>query len=155
MYSNKLVCDILNYIEENINSKFSIQDIADEFFFNRFYIMKLFKKEIKTSINNYINIKRIYNSLLDIKNTDESYLTIALNNGFNSLEYFSETFKNIIGVPPSTYKKFTYFIIRTTDDELETIRKNLYKISSIIYDIEKYKKNIKPELKKEKKLSIF
>lgn len=155
MYSNSLVCNILNFIENNINNKFSIQDIADYFFFNRFYIMKLFKKELKISINNYINIRRIYNSLTEIKSSNDSYLNIALNNGFNSLEYFSETFKNIIGVPPSTYKKFTYFIIKTTDKELEIIRENLYKISSIIYNIEKYKNNIKPELKKEKKLSIF
>ena len=84
MYSNKLICDILFYIDKNINNKINIQDIADIFFFNRFYIMKLFKKELGISINNYINLKRILNSLSDIKNTDDSYLTIALNNGFNS-----------------------------------------------------------------------
>lgn len=67
MYSNKLICDILFYIDKNINNKINIQDIADIFFFNRFYIMKLFKKELGISINNYINLKRILNSLSDIK----------------------------------------------------------------------------------------
>ena len=155
MYSNKLICDILFYIDKNINNKINIQDIADIFFFNRFYIMKLFKKELGISINNYINLKRILNSLSDLKNTDDSYLTIALNNGFNSLEYFSETFKLIIGVSPRVYKKFTYFIIKIKDEEINTIRSNLLKLTSIINKIDNYKNNLKPEIKKEKKLSIF
>lgn len=155
MYSNKLICDILFYIDKNINNKINIQDIADIFFFNRFYIMKLFKKELGISINNYINLKRILNSLSNIKNTDDSYLTIALNNGFNSLEYFSETFKLIIGVSPRVYKKFTYFIIKIKDEEINTIRSNLLKLTSIINKIDNYKNNLKPEIKKEKKLSIF
>lgn len=155
MYSNKLICDILFYIDKNINNKINIQDIADIFFFNRFYIMKLFKKELGISINNYINLKRILNSLSGLKNTDDSYLTIALNNGFNSLEYFSETFKLIIGVSPRVYKKFTYFIIKIKDEEINTIRSNLLKLTSTINKIDNYKNNLKPEIKKEKKLSIF
>ena len=36
----------------------------------------------------------------------DSAYDIAIKNGFNSLEYFSETFKHIMGVSPRTYKKF-------------------------------------------------
>ena len=155
MYSNNLVCDIINYINQNIKNKIVIKDIADNFYFNRFYIMKLFKKELGISINEYINKKRIYDSLTQIKNTNDSFLTVALDNGFNSLEYFSESFKNVIGTPPRTYKKFTYFIIKTTENQTDIIRKNLLKLQVLIEKIDKYKRNKKPENKKEKKLSIF
>lgn len=155
MYSNNLVCDIINYINQNIKNKIVIKDIADNFYFNRFYIMKLFKKELGISINEYINKKRIYDSLTQIKNTNDSFLTVALDNGFNSLEYFSESFKNVIGTSPRTYKKFTYFIIKTTENQTDIIRKNLVKLQVLIEKIDKYKRNKKPENKKEKKLSIF
>lgn len=155
MYSNDLVCNIINYINQNIKYKINIQNIADNFYFNRFYIMKLFKKELGISINEYINKKRIYDSLMQIKNTNDSFLTIALDNGFNSLEYFSESFKNVIGTSPRTYKKFTYFIIKTTENQTDIIRKNLLKLQVLIEKIDKYKRNRKPENKKEKKLSIF
>lgn len=155
MYSNNLVCGIINYINQNIKNKIAIKDIADDFYFNRFYIMKLFKKELGISINEYINKKRIYDSLTQIKNTNDSFLTIALDNGFNSLEYFSESFKNVIGTSPRTYKKFTYFIIKTTENQTDIIRKNLLKLQVLIEKIDKYKRNRKPENKKEKKLSIF
>ena len=155
MYSNDLVCNIINYINQNIKYKINIQNIADNFYFNRFYIMKLFKKELGISINEYINKKRIYDSLTQIKNTNDSFLTVALDNGFNSLEYFSESFKNVIGTSPRTYKKFTYFIIKTTENQTDIIRKNLLKLQVLIEKIDKYTRNKKSENKKDKKLSIF
>ena len=90
MYSNKIICDILKYIDENINSKIAIEDLERKFFYNRYYIMKLFKKEIGITIVEYINCLRIYNSFFEIKNRDNKIINIAYKNGFCSLEYFSE-----------------------------------------------------------------
>ena len=117
--------------------------------------MKLFKKELKITINEYINKKRIYNCLVEIKDGNDSFLNIGLNNGFNSLEYFSETFKSIMGVSPRIYKKFTYFIIKTTDEETNIIRINLLNLQVLMDNIVRYIQNRKPVQKTEKKLSIF
>ena len=155
MYSNNLVCDILIYINNNTENEISVQEIADKYYFNRYYIMKLFKRELGITINEYINKKRVYNSLLEIKNSNDSFLNIALNNGFNSLEYFSETFKNIMGVSPRIYKKFTYFIVKSTEEETNLIRKNLLKLQVLMDNINKYVQNRKLVQKTEKKLSIF
>ena len=110
MYSNELVCNILDYLDENINTIISIDMISSIFCYDKFYIMKRFKKEIGTSIFNYINAIKIYNSLKYFKN-DDSILKIALESGFNSLEYFSEIFKKVMGVNPTAYKYFIKFII--------------------------------------------
>ena len=64
MFSNDLVCKIIKYIDENFNNKITIEDLENTFFYNRFYIMKLFKKEMKLTIIDYINSLRIYNSML-------------------------------------------------------------------------------------------
>ena len=155
MYSNELVCNILEYINQNINSYISIDDLVKETYFNRYYIMKKFKRELGISINDYINIKRIYNSTNEIRNTDNSFLNVALNNGFNSLEYFSETFKKILGVSPRDYKKSTYFIIKLEDKKLNTLRKNLIIIDNIINKTNKYLLRRKPKKPMFKVLSIF
>ena len=105
MISNSLVCDILEYINKNINEKITIDDLTYEFNYNRYYLMKLFKKELDISIVNYINYKRIYNSLSSLRE-NKSILMIALNNGFYSQEYYAEIFKKVIGTNPITYKSF-------------------------------------------------
>lgn len=155
MYSNELVCNIIEYINQNINTYISIDDLAKITYFNRYYIMKKFKMELGISINDYINIRRIYNSTNEIRNTDNSFLNIALNNGFNSLEYFSETFKKVLGVSPRDYKKSTYFIIKLEDDKLIKLRKNLIIINNIINNANKYLMRRKPKKPMVKVLSIF
>ena len=55
MHSKKLICDILEYIDNNINKEITIEELSNIFYFDKYYIMKLFKKELKITVINYIN----------------------------------------------------------------------------------------------------
>ena len=117
--------------------------------------MKLFKKEIGVTIFDYINILKIHNSAQEIKNSNNSLTKISLNNGFYSLEYFSETFKKISGVPPTTFKKFWIYNYSIKEKDSEKIKNYLIETQEFINRKETYKKNIKPTNPPIKKLSIF
>lgn len=153
MFSNDLVCDILTYINDNINDKISINDIENNFHYNRYYIMKLFKKEIGLTIINYINSLRIYNSIKCIENSSSSFLSIAINNGFSSLEYFSETFRLVTGYTPSDFK---LFFSNTIDDDdyikIQNIISSLFSINELYLN---YLNRRKPVNKPVMKLSLF
>ena len=153
MYSNELVCDILEYINSNINKEITIDELSTMFFFNKTYIMKRFKREIGITIHSYINNIRVYNSLLDFKN-DNYILSIALKHGFNSLEYFSETFKKIIGVSPQIYKKFIYISSNISIKNDTTIRNSIAKLQSIKDNTTRYLNNRKPKETPVKKLFL-
>lgn len=155
MYSNELVCRILDFIDSNINRKISIEEIALKFYYNRYYIMKLFRKELRISINNYINYMRIRSSINEIKNNNYSITRVALNNGFYSLEYFSETFHKVMGVSPRIYLDYCRYKFRVSEKDLETININLIKLQELVEYISKYRKNKKPVGIPVLKLSIF
>ena len=155
MYSNELICKILNYIDNNINKKISIEELSLRFYYNRYYIMKLFKKEIGLSLFDYINNLRIYNSIHSINSSDKLLIRIAIDNGFYSLEYFSEIFKKIIGVSPSVYKKFYYSRYAPSKYNYKLITDNIIKLNTTIQKINKYKVNLKPQTTPVRKLSIF
>ena len=99
---------------------------------------------------------RIYKSILDIKNSNSSITRIALNNGFNSIEYFSEIFKKIVGIKAQMFKKYikneNYNI---TLEEIEKINNVISKLFIFNQEKEKYLKNIKPKNIKRKVLTIF
>jgi YesN/AraC family two-component response regulator len=143
MFSNELICNILNYINTNLYEEITIDSIANYFYFNRTYVMKKFKKEIGVSIINYINIKKIYNSLKYIKD-NKSILEIALLNGYNSQEYYSEIFKSIIGVPPLIYRKYLSFITDLDDKKINIIQNNIFEIESLLSKTQRYLNNRKP-----------
>lgn len=153
MYSNELVCNILDYLDENINSLISIDLLSSVFCYDKFYIMKRFKKELGISIVNYMNAIKIYNSLKYFK-YDDSILKLSLKSGFNSLEYFSEMFKKVIGVSPITYKQFIKYDVRVSADEVSTIINSLVKLDELRNKVMFYRCRVKPNTLMVKKLSL-
>ena len=107
MFSNDLICDILDFIDDNINRKITMDELSGHFYFHKDYIMRLFKKEIHSTISDYINKKRIFQSLKDLQLSKDSILYIGLKHGFSSLEYYSEVFHKVMGVSPVIYRKFS------------------------------------------------
>ena len=104
---NKLVIDILDYIDNNLYKKITMEELSKVFYFNKDYIMRTFKKELNTTIIDYINKRRIYNSLNELQETDDMMLKVALKHGYTPQEYYSEIFSKYMGVNPHTYRKFT------------------------------------------------
>ena len=104
--------------------------------------MKKFKKELNLSIHEYINTIRILNSLPYFKNNN-LFLNIAFKNGFNSLEYFSEIFKKMLGVSPNIYKRFINYK-NISDNNLDNIINNLTRINTIKLNITNYLNHRKP-----------
>ena len=154
MYSNKTIVDILNYLNNNINIRISIDELSKIFMYDKAYLMRLFKKELNITIIDYVNSVRIYNSIKQLR-SDNNLLHISLNNGFNSLEYFSETFKNIIGVNPSTFRKFLNLDRSITLDEFVECTNSVSKLNILINRIDKYIKNVKTNSNYKKVLTIF
>lgn len=105
MNNNERVNSVIEYIESNLTESMTTTDIAGHFYINPKYLMRLFKRITGFTITEYTNNKRIVNSIDSLINTDNKVLKIALDNGFNSLEYYSETFYKIIGLSPNQFRK--------------------------------------------------
>ena len=148
----EVIYKILKFIDSNINQKIDIDHLSKHFYINRYYLMKLFKREMGLTINNYINSLRIYNSLKDIK--DKSILNVALKNGFYSQEYYSETFKKIMGVKPITYKKYINYDKSVSYKEIDIILNSLINLKDIVNKKENYLHNFLSQ-DHEQVLSIF
>lgn len=142
MKQKKLIIDIINYIDTNIYTKICIDSISNEFFFNKDYIMRLFKKELGITINQYINYKKVYLSLPYLENSNDSILYIALNNGFYSLEYYSEMFKNIMGISPSKYRDYYKYRNNIDLDTFYKINNNKINLDNKMKFIDNYKRII-------------
>lgn len=153
MYSNKLVVDILKYIDNNLFKKITMNELSVLFNYNKDYIMRVFKKEIDMTIIEYINFKKIYLSLEKIKDSN-SILKVSLDSGFSSQEYFCEIFHKIVGVSPTKYKKFNIVGSNISKFDYLTIQKNIVDINYKYNKIDKYIKNV-PVSNTPRVLSIF
>ena len=143
MKKKELITNILDYLDTNLYTKISINQISKIFFFNKDYIMRVFKNELNITIFEYINYKKVYMSLDDLIYTNDSILSIALRSGFSSQEYFSEIFKKIIGINPSTYRKFYKYRNILDINLANRINENVIKLDNIMNYIDNYRKTVK------------
>ena len=111
--------------------------------------MRVYKKELNMTIIDYMNKKRIFASLEELKETQDSILKVALMHGFTSQEYYTETFIKVMGVNPNTYRKFTKNHPSVTEDNTNKIRKNLTDLKYQLDQITKYKQNVPKETVKQ------
>ncbi|MDD2980196.1 MAG: AraC family transcriptional regulator [Hespellia sp.] len=58
LYNEKVV-EILHYINQNLTSALTIDDLSNRFFLSKFYMMRLFKAETGYTIGNYITYRRL------------------------------------------------------------------------------------------------
>ncbi|TVY09000.1 AraC family transcriptional regulator [Paenibacillus cremeus] len=95
---------ILDYIELNLDQELSLDHLEKEFFINKFYLIKLFKKYTGSTIHEYIIYKRI--SMAKKYLAEGSNVTEAcLKSGFNDYTSFLRMFKKRVGVTPRDYVK--------------------------------------------------
>jgi YesN/AraC family two-component response regulator len=99
---------ILSYIEENCEKKLTLDELANQFAYNRYYFSKFFNSYIGDSLTNYINNTRVrkFIKLYEIS-PDKSLLNLALSVGFDSMPSFYRAFNRVYHCTPKEYFKRT------------------------------------------------
>jgi len=96
---------ILQYIHKNFHQKITLEQLADMACLAPDYFSRLFYQVTGFRPIEYVNRKRIEKSQLLLITTHESQKAIAQQTGFNSLSYFSRTFKKYTQTTPDEYRQ--------------------------------------------------
>ncbi len=104
---NPLIENIKNYIAANLEYDIKISQIAKTFHYNEQYLGRLFKKELRLSISDYMNYQRIERSKKLLKETDNTVVNIAFAVGFNNVTYFNRMFKKHVKMSPVQFRKIS------------------------------------------------
>lgn len=97
--------NVTDYINNNIEKNLNIQTISKNTGVSKSSLYKKFRKYYNCTVSEYINKKRIEKSKDILVKTDTSIEITAQQVGFNSTQYYSKTFKEIVGISPSKFRK--------------------------------------------------
>lgn len=95
--------EILNYIEDNFTQDLSLDKLSDLFNINKFYLSKIFKKHVGSSIHQLIIFKRI-SYAKELLAHGETVTATCFKTGFSDYSNFIKQFKKIVGMAPGKYK---------------------------------------------------
>lgn len=95
---------ILNYINNNISNKISLEILCRQFYVNKFHLCKLFKAGTGLTINEYVIFKRIILAT-ELLRKNQSVSHVSEMTGFINECHFITTFRRIVGITPKQYAK--------------------------------------------------
>lgn len=102
-HKEQLVKNVQDYIKRNLDSKLSLNQVADVFNFSPNYLSHLFSKMAKVNYVEYITETKIA-AAKDMMNRGEGRIyEISQKLGYESAFYFSKVFKKVEGVSPREY----------------------------------------------------
>jgi DNA-binding response OmpR family regulator len=103
--NERMIKDIIQFIEENLsNYKLSVDMVAEHLDLSKSTIQRKLKLAINKNLNQLIREYRLEKARKMIERKAGSLSDIATATGFNSLSYFSYSYKRFYGVAPSQIK---------------------------------------------------
>ena len=97
--------EIKNYLDEHYTERIVLDDLAERYYINKYYLTKIFKETYGSTINGYIIAKRITRAKQLLRFTDMTVDEIGNAVGMGDANYFSRTFRKVEGISPSEYRK--------------------------------------------------
>ncbi|MCY1152353.1 MAG: AraC family transcriptional regulator [Sphaerochaetaceae bacterium] len=103
--NNRRVQKVINYLESNITTNITLENICTHCSMSRSLVQKLFKDDTGWSVMEYFYRLKIEEAKRLIRNGTNNFTQIADHLGYSTIHYFSRQFKKIVGMSPSEYSK--------------------------------------------------
>jgi AraC-like DNA-binding protein len=93
------------YMRQNLHQALSLDELTAYVGVSKQYLCRIFDKHGEEPPLEYWRKRRVEAAALLLRTTDVSISNIAVQYGFESLDYFGKTFRRYLGVSPTEYRK--------------------------------------------------
>ncbi|MBP6123560.1 MULTISPECIES: helix-turn-helix domain-containing protein [Providencia] len=107
MLQESVIREIILWIEQNLESRLSLDTVADRSGYTKWHFQRLFKNQTGLALGSYIRARRLSCSAVALRLTNDSIMDISLRYRFDSQQTFCRAFKKQFNVTPSEYRKRT------------------------------------------------
>lgn len=102
---SKIIQKCIILIEYDLSADLSLSSLASQLNMNASYLSTQFRKETGLTLTEYVNQKRIQQSLIYLNSTDMQVQSIGQQVGIYDMAYFTKMFKKQIGMSPTQYRR--------------------------------------------------
>ncbi|MDT8717734.1 helix-turn-helix transcriptional regulator [Clostridium sp. 19966] len=135
---NEIVQRIVDLIDDNIENSLTLIEISEKIGYSPFYCSRQFHEKTEMTIKEYTAGRKLCFAAIDLRDTSQRILDIALKYNFSSQEAFSRAFKEKFHVTPAVYRQFPRPIPLPIRKEVFSpyhyiVKENLYMESNNLY----------------------
>ena len=99
------VQSVINHIEHKIMEDVSLDNIAQQAHISLSHLYRLFSSLTGMTIKEYIRLRRMAKAVVEVRNSNNSIIDVAVKYGFQSQESFTRVFNRLYGITPGEYRK--------------------------------------------------
>ncbi|MDE5818552.1 MAG: AraC family transcriptional regulator [Lachnospiraceae bacterium] len=110
MKGKSVVNRILSYVEKNLGNDLTLEEIAKEFHYSKFYVERVFKEHTGQPLHRYMKSRRLNEAAKKLVETRRPIVEIALEAGYHSQQAFTQAFHEVYGLSPQKYRKLETFV---------------------------------------------
>ena len=104
-FDQEQVDKVDRYIDKNISSHISVDDLADLLHCSKFYFLREFKKLVGLTPNQYLIDKRLERAKILLSSAQGNIASVGFELGFNDQAHFTRAFKKQFGLTPGQFQK--------------------------------------------------
>lgn len=97
--------DVKEYLDSHFHEKIMLDELATNFYINKYYLTRIFKEQFGISISHYLLQQRITHAKQLLRFTDYSIEQIGQLCGIEDANYFARAFKKVEGISPGEFRK--------------------------------------------------
>ncbi|MBT9777592.1 helix-turn-helix domain-containing protein [Clostridium sp. MCC353] len=127
MENEKIIKNVISYIEDNLDSQLNLDDIAKEAAYSKFHLNRMFLEYAGCTIYKYIQLRRLTVAAEKLVYTEKPIIEIAYEANYSSQESFTFAFRQLYGYPPKEYRKLKVHVPKFNKFELKGSLVMLYK----------------------------
>ncbi|MBS4538976.1 helix-turn-helix transcriptional regulator [Clostridium sp. D2Q-11] len=96
---------MVNWIEVNIKRNPTLPEMSNYVGYSQFYCSNKFHEYVGITFKQYLSKRKLTLAAMEVKNTQDRLLDIALKYGFSCQESFTRAFVDAFGCTPNQYRK--------------------------------------------------
>ncbi|GEL05813.1 helix-turn-helix transcriptional regulator [Rummeliibacillus sp. G93] len=103
-YRHQTVNKVIMYIDDEVESDFSVEDIAMYFSISTSHLSRIFKEHVGITLVEYLNVRRVEESQYYLRHTNKSISEISDQFHFCNQSYYTRIFKKYVGCTPKHFR---------------------------------------------------
>ncbi|MDE5907172.1 MAG: AraC family transcriptional regulator [Lachnospiraceae bacterium] len=109
-----IVKKIADYVEAHLAEDLSLDKIAEELHYSKFYMARIFAESTGITIYKYVQGRRLTAAARQLVESDRAITDIAYDAHYHSQQAFTLAFRTLYGCPPQNYRKNGVFYPKQT-----------------------------------------
>lgn len=100
-----IVKEIVDYLEAHLAEELSLDKIAGELHYSKFYMARIFAERTGITVYKYVQGRRLTEAARELVESDREITDIAYDACYHSQQAFTLAFHRLYGCPPQAYRK--------------------------------------------------